>query len=77
MRFPLPWRVPLLGVALAAGQPFAQPYPGKPVKLLVPCTPGGSQIVHRRLLAQMVGAAPGLHVTSAAALLARCATTAR
>ena len=46
-------------VALAAGGAFAQSYPTKPIRLLVPFTPGGSQDVIGRLFAQKVGDALG------------------
>jgi len=38
---------------------LAQPYPAKPIHLLIPFTPGGSQDVIGRLLAQKVGDALG------------------
>jgi tripartite-type tricarboxylate transporter receptor subunit TctC len=48
-----------LSAALLSTALHAQPYPAKPVRLLVPFTPGGSQDVIGRLLAQKVGDAMG------------------
>lgn len=54
-------RRPLLAFicVLLAASAAAQPYPSKPVRLLVPFTPGGSQDVIGRLLAAKVGEALG------------------
>lgn len=49
----------LFALALAAGTALAQTYPTKPIRLLVPFTPGGSQDVIGRLFAQKVGDALG------------------
>ena len=48
-----------LGSLLFAAMASAQSYPGKPLRLLVPFTPGGSQDVIGRLFAQKVGDALG------------------
>jgi tripartite-type tricarboxylate transporter receptor subunit TctC len=48
----------VLAAAIASAA-LAQPYPSKPIKLLVPFTPGGSQDVIGRLLAQKIGDALG------------------
>ncbi len=48
-----------LACALFAATAWAQPYPSKPIRLLVPFTPGGSQDVIGRLFAQKVGDALG------------------
>ena len=53
----------LLAVLLAALMlpcaAMAQPYPAKPIRLLIPFTPGGSQDVIGRLLAQKVSESMG------------------
>lgn len=58
-----PRLLPALAVALAslllAATAAAQTYPAKPLRLLVPFTPGGSQDVIGRLFAQKVGDALG------------------
>jgi tripartite-type tricarboxylate transporter receptor subunit TctC len=51
----LPRLVAMLATAALSLAASAQPYPAKPIKLLVPFTPGGSQDVVGRLLAQKVG----------------------
>jgi tripartite-type tricarboxylate transporter receptor subunit TctC len=48
--------------AFTPALPLAQAYPAKPIKLVVPFTPGGSQDVIGRLLAQRVGDALGQQV---------------
>ena len=53
------WSTALLALVLAAGTAFGQAYPTKPIRLLVPFTPGGSQDVIGRLFAQKVGDALG------------------
>jgi tripartite-type tricarboxylate transporter receptor subunit TctC len=56
------FRILLSLLMLSIAAPFvvhAQPYPSKPIKLVVPFTPGGSQDVIGRLLAQRVGEALG------------------
>jgi tripartite-type tricarboxylate transporter receptor subunit TctC len=53
-------RLAVFIVAATAGVAvLAQPYPAKPIHLLIPFTPGGSQDVIGRLLAQKVGDALG------------------
>ena len=42
----------------------AQPYPNKPIRLLIPFTPGGSQDVIGRLLAQKVSESTGQPVVA-------------
>ncbi len=46
-------------LALPSGAALAQAYPAKPIRLLVPFTPGGSQDVIGRLFAQKVGESLG------------------
>ncbi|MFO1397174.1 MAG: tripartite tricarboxylate transporter substrate binding protein [Burkholderiales bacterium] len=55
----LPHVLLTLGSLLFAAVTAAQPYPAKPLRLLVPFTPGGSQDVIGRLFAQKVGDALG------------------
>lgn len=68
MRFPSPAgevRVALLAAVFIACLPMtgaAQSYPSRPVRMLVPFTPGGSQDVAARLLGVPVGQALGQHV---------------
>lgn len=54
----------LLGLAAVLGSlaVLAQPYPTKPLRLLVPFTPGGSQDVAARLISGPVAAALGQNV---------------
>jgi len=51
----------LMGV-VPAGAARAQAYPAKPIRLIVPFTPGGSQDVIGRLFAQKVGEALGQQI---------------
>ena len=46
-------------LALPSGAALAQAYPAKPIRLIVPFTPGGSQDVIGRLFAQKVGESLG------------------
>jgi tripartite-type tricarboxylate transporter receptor subunit TctC len=52
----------LIGATLAAGSAVAQPYPSRPIKLVVPFTPGGSQDVIGRLLTQRVSESIGQQI---------------
>ena len=45
-------RLVALGLLLAAGGSLAQPYPSRPVRFIVPITPGGSNDVVARAIAQ-------------------------
>jgi tripartite-type tricarboxylate transporter receptor subunit TctC len=47
---------------MAASAALAQSWPSKPIKLIIPFTPGGSQDVIGRLLAQRVGEALGQQI---------------
>jgi tripartite-type tricarboxylate transporter receptor subunit TctC len=47
---------------LAAGSALAQPYPARPVKLIVPFPPGGNTDIVGRLIAQKLGDAFGQQV---------------
>ena len=58
-RLPLRLASVMLAVLLPVTVVLAQTYPSKPIKLLVPFTPGGSQDVIGRLFAQKVGDALG------------------
>jgi tripartite-type tricarboxylate transporter receptor subunit TctC len=49
----------LVASALLAGQAFAQTYPNRPIKLLVPFTPGGGTDILTRIVAGKIGEAMG------------------
>ncbi len=51
-----------LAVAIVAASAVAQPWPAKPIRLIVPFTPGGSQDVIGRLFAQKAGEALGQQI---------------
>src|SRR5262252_1173954 len=50
---------PVLLAATLVAPVLAQPYPAKPVKLIVPFAPGGGSDVVGRFMAQRIGAALG------------------
>ena len=52
----------ILGCALAAGGASAQPYPSKPVRIIVAAAPGGGTDFVSRLLGQKLGEALGQQV---------------
>jgi len=52
----------VLTCIVPAGAALAQAYPAKPIKLIVPFTPGGSQDVIGRLFAQKVGESLGQQI---------------
>ena len=51
-----------LALAIVAAAAVAQPWPAKPIRLIVPFTPGGSQDVIGRLFAQKAGEALGQQI---------------
>jgi tripartite-type tricarboxylate transporter receptor subunit TctC len=51
--------VPLIAAALAAGQVFAQAYPSKPVRIIVPFAPGGPADLYARILGEKLQASLG------------------
>lgn len=52
----------LLAIACAASPGFAQPFPSRPVRLVVPYPPGGANDIVARLLAPSMGAQLGQNV---------------
>ncbi len=55
-------RLTILMIAAVAGGANAQSYPSKPIKLIVPFTPGGSTDVVARVIGQKIGEAMGTQV---------------
>ncbi len=52
----------ILGCALAAGAALAQPYPARPVRIVVPLAPGGNLDIVARAVAQQIGGGLGQQV---------------
>lgn len=62
MKFPWPMLIILIAAALTAGGALAQQYPSKPIRLIVPFTPGGSTDIVARIVGQKLGDALGAQV---------------
>ena len=52
----------LIAAALTAGAAAAQQYPAKPIRLIVPFTPGGSTDIVARIVGQNLGEALGTQI---------------
>jgi tripartite-type tricarboxylate transporter receptor subunit TctC len=62
MKFSCPMLIILIAAALTAGGALAQQYPSKPIRLIVPFTPGGSTDIVARIAGQKLGEALGAQV---------------
>jgi tripartite-type tricarboxylate transporter receptor subunit TctC len=62
MKFSCPMLIILIAAALTAGSALAQQYPSKPIRLIVPFTPGGSTDIVARIAGQKLGEALGAQV---------------
>ena len=62
MKFSCPMLIILIAAALTAGGALAQQYPSKPIRLIVPFTPGGSTDIVARIAGQKLGDALGAQV---------------
>jgi tripartite-type tricarboxylate transporter receptor subunit TctC len=62
MKFSCPMLIILIAAAVTAGGALAQQYPSKPIRLIVPFTPGGSTDIVARIVGQKLGEALGAQV---------------